>query len=118
MNLITGEKKITINGSEYILRFTWKALAEMEKAHGDNPNLFNPEIIASVASSGMRSKHPDMTPEKIMELSPPLMPFAKAVQEAIQWAYFGAEAIPKDTEDVKKNPQRAGLWQRIKSLFP
>lgn len=117
MNKITGENETTIKGKSYSLRFTWKALSEVEQIHGDNPNLFKPEIIASVASIAMREKHPEMTPEIIMELSPPLMPFVKVVQDAIQWAYFGVEGIPEDAGSVKKNLKRGGLWQRIGSLW-
>lgn len=103
-----------INGERYTLRFTWKALAEIEGTHGDNPNLFKPEVVASVASAGMRERHPEMTPERIMELSPPLMPFARDVQTAIQWAYFGNEALPSMAggEEVKKN-RLAGMWSRL-----
>lgn len=31
-----------------------------------------------------------------MELSPPLVPLARDVQLALQWAYSGAEAIPEN----------------------
>jgi hypothetical protein len=99
------------------MRFTWKALAEIAEKHGDNPNLFKPEIVADIAAAGLRDKHPEYTAERIMDLSPPLVVFAKDVQEAIQWAYFGAEAIPEDDGSVKKNRLRAGLWQRIKTLW-
>ena len=113
MNRITGEKKVTINGQGYVMRFTWRALAEIEAEYGDNPNLLKPEIVASVASAGLRERHPDMTPEKIMELSPPLMPFARDVQTAIQWAYFGTEPIPQTSAgEVKKN-RLAGMLSRL-----
>ena len=113
MNPITGERLVEINGGKYTLRFTWKALAEIEAKYGDNPNLFNAEVIANIASYGLSEKHPEMTAEKIMELSPPLMPFVNAVQEALQWAYFGKEPVPKS--DVKK--KKTGLLRRILSLF-
>ena len=102
-----------INGGTYTLRFTWKALAEIEAKYGDNPNLFNAEVIANIASFGLREKHPEMTAEKIMELSPPLMPFVNAVQQALQWAYFGKEPVPAG--DVKK--KKIGLFRRIALLF-
>lgn len=111
MNPITGEQEIDIAGKKYILRFDWQALSELQAKHGDAPNLFNAEVVASVASIGLR-KYPEMTAERIKELSPPLIPFANSVQRAIQYAYFGGEALPKD-DDVKKNRPKAGLLQRL-----
>lgn len=119
MNPLTGDKLTHINGVPFTIRFTWKALAEVEHKYGDNPNLFDAETVAFVASAGMREKHPDMTAEKIMTLSPPLIPFARDVQEALQWAYFGAESLPAfPDDDVKKNDHlKGGLWKRFVHLF-
>jgi len=120
MNRITGERTVDINGQGYVMRFTWRALAEVEAEYGDNPNLFKPEVLAKVTAAGLREKHPDMTPERIMELSPPLMPLCSAVREAIQWAYFGGEVVPKTetaATDVKKNRLADGLSRLIKRLL-
>ena len=117
MNRITGEKKVIINGQGYVMRFTWRALAEIEAEYGDNPNLFSPDVLSRVAAAGLRDKYPDMTPEKIMDLSPPLMPFCVAVKEAIQWAYFGTEPIPQTSAgEVKKNRLADMLSRLIKRL--
>ncbi len=116
MNPITGEAEVAIGDVKYTIRFDWGCLAEIEAVHGDSPNMFNPDIVASVAAIGMKKHHPEMTVEKILELSPPLIPFATAVQVAMQFAYFGPESIPKD--DQKKNAQkRDGLFHRIKQVF-
>lgn len=118
MNKITGEKITVIGGQDYILRYTWKALAEIEEKYGEKPNLFNPEVIATVAAAGLRGNHPEMTAEEIMRLSPPLMPLVRDVQTALQWAYFGAEGVPGDDgKDVKKNHPAGGLWQRITTRY-
>lgn len=114
MNPITGECELEIAGKKYILRYDWKALSAVEGAHGETPNLFNAQVVASVASFGLRRNHPEMTAEKIMELSPPLIPFAKAIQTALQWAYFGNEGIP---EADKKKAKRIGLCGLIRRLF-
>ena len=116
MDPITGIKIVEINGQKYAMRFTWRALSEIEAAYGDNPNLFDPQIVATVAAAGLRDRHPEMTADKIIDLSPPLIPFAKSVQTAIQWAYFGKEPVPKD-DSVKKNPRADGLWSRIVTRF-
>lgn len=116
MNPITGEHDITIAGRPYTLRYDWAALAEVESAHGQAPNLFSPDVVASVAAAGLKRQHPEMTAERIKELSPPLVPLAHAVQTALQWAYFGAEGIPDDAGD-KKKATPSGLFGRIRSLF-
>ena len=119
MNPYTGEVEVRLGAESYSLRFTWDSLAAIETAHGENPNLFSPEVVASVAAIGFKTKHPEMTAERITELSPPLMPFAQTVQKALQWAYFGMESLPEDSDNAKKktNPERGGLWPRIKQLW-
>jgi hypothetical protein len=101
MSRINGEYKITIQGKEYILCFDWKALSEVEAAHGDTPNLFNSKVVASVASIGLIRNHPELTTGRIIELSPPLIPFINDVQKALNWAYFGEDSFPGIPE--KKN---------------
>ena len=116
MNPITGEKVISLDGKRIALRYTWRAIAEVEAKHGDMPNLFDAEVVASVAAIGVRDKHPEYTAERIMDLSPPLIPFAKDIQEALQWAYFGKE-IPPAADGEKKSHPKVGLWQRLKWWF-
>lgn len=117
MNPVTGEKEVIIGGNKYRLRFNWKALAEIEHKYGDKPNFFDPEIIAEVAAAGFRESHPEMTAERIKELSPPFILFVRDVRQALQWAYFGAESLPADTESVKKNLPKDGCWHRLKRLL-
>lgn len=111
--MITGRKRTVIDGTSYYLRFTWSALAEVAERYGDNPNLFDPETVAFVGSAGLRGQHPDMTPEMLMELSPPLIPFATDVQQALQWAYFGSDKVPDGDGDVKKKRILTGWIKHI-----
>ena len=110
--MITGEKRIKIDGKTYFLRYTWKALEEVAEKCGDSPNLFEPETVAFVGSVGMRENHPEMTPEKLMELSPPLIPFANDVQKTLQYSYFGDKGIPED-DGVKKKLTLIGWLRHI-----
>ena len=116
MNPITGDVTVEINGKGYTLRFDWSCLAEIEMAHGDSPNLFNPDVVASVAAIGFKRNHPEMTADVIKEISPPLLPFARTVQTAMQYAYFGMEGVPSDVGE-KKSPPKDGWSMRIKRLF-
>ena len=118
MSRIDGNYKINIKGKEYTLCFDWKALAEVEAAHGDTPNLFNSEVVASVASFGLIRNHPEMTSDRIIDLSPPLVPFIHDVQKALNWAYFGRDNTPEPVE--KKNTIKVlvvRLLMLIKRLF-
>jgi hypothetical protein len=114
MNKVTGEKVIKLDGKVVVLRYTWRAIAEIEEKHGDMPNLFEAEVVASIAAIGLREKQPEYTAERIMELSPPLIPFAKDVQEALQWAYFGKETPPDSEESQKKSHLKGGWWKRLR----
>ncbi|MDA3835855.1 MAG: hypothetical protein PF495_20985 [Spirochaetales bacterium] len=110
--MITGQKKTKINGKSYFLRFNWKAFAEIAAKYGDSPNLFEPETVAFIGSAGLREQHPEMTQEKIVGASPPLIPFANDVQEALKWAYFGDQPVPLE-DDVKKKQTLIGWLKRI-----
>lgn len=116
MNPITGEAEVRIDGAAYTIRYDWDSLAAIEEAHGESPNLFDPDVIASVAAIGFRRHHPDLTAERIKALSPPLVPFAAQVQQALQWAYFGPDGVPEESGGAKKktDPARVGFWRRIR----
>lgn len=117
-NPTTGHRSVELDGKHLIMRFNWQAIAEIEANYGDNPNLFEIDIIANVAAAGLREHHPEYTAERILQLSPPLIPFVRAVQDALQIAYFGAEAVPEDAPaEVKKNRVMGGLSRLIKRLF-
>lgn len=113
MNKITGTVDVQIDGQVYPLRYTWECLAAIEDAHGSNPNLFDVETVASVAAIGFQATHPELTAGHIKELSPPLLPFAKRVQQALEFAYFGPEGMPEEEEVKKKLTRRIGLFSRI-----
>ena len=111
MNPVTGEGKIKIAGKEYNIRFDWSCLAEIEAKYGDNYSWFDPDTLATLASIGFKKYHPELTAEKIKELSPPLKPFAAEVQRVLYFAYFGNEEIQEDSGGEKKSVLKMdGLW--------
>jgi hypothetical protein len=113
MNPITGHAKADILGQSYTIRFDWDALAEVKEKHGENPSLDDLDVLASLGSIGMCKFHPEMTPEKIKELSPPVIPFVNDVRGALTWAYFGGEALPED-DKKKVSSILIGWLRRIK----
>lgn len=117
MNPITGEGKVEIAGQEYTIRFDWSCLAEIENEFGDNPNFFDPDTVSKIAAIGLKKYHPELTPEKLKELSPPLVPFANAVHDAMKFAYFGNEPITAEKKIVQEDLKRGGLWHHLKQRF-
>jgi len=109
-----GVKYVTIDGERLALRFTWKALAAIEQEFGENPNLFDAAILARFLELGI--DQPAWTAERIISLSPPMLPMVKAVQEAIQFAYFGNEAPAGDEAEKKSRLLGAGLLRRMFGL--
>jgi hypothetical protein len=117
INKITGVSEVELGGETYSIKFDWDALSAIKDKYGDAPNMFDASVVADVAAIGMAKHHPDITAEKIKDISPPLIPFADAVQTALQYAYFGAEAIPKEDTEEKKTSALTGWWNRIKQLL-
>lgn len=113
---INGRHVIYIYGQPYVLRYTWGAIAEVLEKYGEKPNFLDPRNLASIAAIGMREHHPDMTEDKIMQISPPLIPFARSVQDALHYAYFGPEQAPAEAEEAKKKTGANGLLRRIRKL--
>ena len=112
-----GDVPVEIGGQTYTLRFDHAALDELQENVGDNPNLFDSKTVGLATAIGLKRHHPEMTTEKIREISPPLVPLAKAVQSAIQYAYFGTEPVPEESEKKADGQSAGGLWRRFVSLF-
>lgn len=112
-----GIKTVEINGEKLKLRFNWKAISGIVDKFGDSPNLFSPEILAEVAAFGLEEFHPEWTKEKVIEASPPLFPFANAVQEALSFAYFGGEVQENVAEEAEIEKKKIGFFARLKALF-
>jgi hypothetical protein len=93
MSALTGECPVDMAGQTYILRFTWAAVAEVHGAYGDDPKLDDLATLAAVGAAGLREHHPEMTAERIAQLSPPVFPFRLAVEQAWRFAFFGPEGV-------------------------
>lgn len=113
MSAYDGAVPVRLGEQDYTLRFDWAALAEVKQAHGDEPDLLDLSVLASVASLGFRARHPELTPERLAELSPPVWPLTRAIQQAYRWAYFGPEE-PTTGEPGPASPATGwrGLFRR------
>jgi hypothetical protein len=98
MSKIDGKLKVNIGRVQGTLLFNWQALAEVESEFGETPNFFKSEVTAKIAEFGFKATNPELTQDRIMELSPPLVPFISAVQSALNSAYYGTDPEPKKSK--------------------
>ena len=127
MNPLTGECPVQLGDQTYTLRFTWAAVAEVQAAYGDDPKLEDMATLAAVGAAGLRAHHPEMTAERLMELSPPIFPFQVAIRQAWEWAWCGpggAAGMAKEAEE-RAGPPAAGSprptrwpWRRASTPTP
>lgn len=111
MNKYTGETFIELGGKSYTIVFDWKALAAVRSLYGDEQDALlmrgDVNAVANVLACGLMRHHPEMTAEKIIDLSPPFIPTVKALDVALNAAYYGVGERSKtasgdEVEPVKK----------------
>lgn len=112
MNKYAGEWPLTIGKNKFQLCFSWARVAELQSALGDDApaqvvkaEFKSIEDAAATLAIGMKEYHPEMTLEKIMEMSPPLVPVADAMKKAMLLALFGPTMEP-EKDDTKKPPSK------------
>lgn len=110
MSAYDGAVSVRLGAADYELRFDWAALAEIKQRHGDEADLMDLSVLASVASIGLRRAHPELTSERILQLSPPVAPLVWAVQRALEWAYFGPEGAPEAKASARRGTGLRGLF--------
>ena len=103
MNKYTGEVEIILAGKPHTLVYDWRALAEVQTKHGGNivKELFNgisPAVVADILVIGLRKKHPEITVETLMDISPPFIPMVQALDRAIAYSYFGVDEVAEATD--------------------
>lgn len=118
-NKYTGEVILDIQGKPHTLVFDWSALALLKSKFTVDEiarilKTQEPENVAFMLHCALKKHHPEMTPEKILNISPPFVTTLQALDTAITYAYFGprdakdvaAEAEPADTKKKKKSKTR------------
>jgi hypothetical protein len=105
-----------------VLVFDWRALSIIRSEIGQGGlehamTGTDLEMLAKVISAGLRRNHGEEWPaEKIMELSPPLLPAVKAIETAINLAYWGPKGVPDIPEENPPNPPKTRLqrlWRQL-----
>jgi len=107
-NPIAGTVPVVLKGKEYTLQFTWAAVAQVIQEYGQDRDLFDPAILASVCATGLQAHHPGMTAKDVQD-GAPISKVMAAVTRALHVAYFGeAEAPAEAGEDPPENPPGTG----------
>ena len=121
-NKYVGEVSLDIAGKKYILRYDWNAIGKLKTKFGPD---FDQKIsrasiesdmviMAVVLAIGLERHHPGKLPvEKIIDLSPPVVPVVDAINKAIVYAYHGTTEVSAQPEE---NPMMA--VRLLKKLIP
>lgn len=107
MSRADGTTELELNGKRYKLVYDWQALADVYENIGFEAlqkllSGLSPAKIALLAEYGLRRHHPEMTAEKIMELSPPVFKVAVAIDVALGAAYTGTDTPDAGSANKKK----------------
>jgi len=117
-NPYRGEYHVQIGDTLCTIRFDWDAIAKAFALYGDMAisdlfNGFKPDELAGLLAIVVEKNHPELTAEKIKEISPPYIPCVKALDKAMAYAYFGIES----PDDAQKKSLIARMVQRIKEIL-
>lgn len=101
----TGSVYLPVEGEEIALRYTWGAISELQDAHGQEWEKEVNRICTAFDApglAGLLAIGSDKPAEWWLGKSPPFIPAAQAVQQALTVAFFGAGGATDE-----KNPPTA-----------
>lgn len=105
-NPIAGTVPVVLKGKEYLLQFTWGAVAQVITEYGEDRDLLNPTVLSNVCAIGLQAHHPGATAADVLD-GAPISKVMAAVTRALHVAYFGEQEAPADAADAKANPPAA-----------
>lgn len=104
-----GVVNFRIGDETFTMRLNWHGIAQIRRAYPEGYNLADPEHLAVIMSIAMSTKHPDMTPDRIMDLSPPLEKAIESVSDMINFSWWGQKTPPERKEEevkAEQNPRK------------
>jgi hypothetical protein len=109
-NKYLGSKEITLGGKKVKLFYDWAAIAGIKSELGEKglANLIakSPSDLSIVIAAGLQKHQPDeYTPEDIMKISPPIVPITTAINQALEFSYWGPDGAPDIDEDPKPDDE-------------
>jgi len=116
-NKYRGQVYVEIGGNQKQMKFTWDAIGKLQSKFGLQYNQVLSEAIeqqdvkklATIIGIGT-----GLPAKNIMDDSPPILPMAKSVLLAIDYAYYGPDGPPEEEES--ENPPQAWivtLWRKL-----
>lgn len=110
MSAIDGFVEIRLGTDKYNLRYDWSAISEIHQTIGDKALLAifsaSPSVIAKVLYIGLKKNHPDITEDKIMQCSPPIIPLLEDIQTALNYSYYGSALPPENKGDSESDSKK------------
>jgi hypothetical protein len=119
-----GDVTLIINGQSCVLRYDWRAIRDLIQDIGTDFDTvianasagYETPVIAAALNVGLKRHHPgEYTVDKIMDLSPPLIPAMRAVNDAMMVSFYGSTTPPDDPE--KKTPIRSWILKMIRKIM-
>lgn len=122
-NKYTAVVKIQIGKQTYNLVYNWNAIAEVKSYYPGDDIITklnggtDPILLAKVLAAGLKEYHQEITSKQILEISPPIFKMVKAIDDAMNYAYFGPEGY-EETKALKKkiNLKLKNLLIQLKKL--
>lgn len=120
MNKYRGEQILTIGDQELTLVYDWAALSrirsEMDLAAQERALSGEMGPLSEVVAAGLARYHPEWTAAKVFDASPPLMPTIRAVEAALNAAYYGPAGAPEEQERNPRSRTATLLSRLLKRL--
>ena len=106
MNKYTGEVDLRLGEKTVTLQFDWTSWSRLETEVGiaEVDGIIrgrDPRALAHLIAIGLAKHHPEITAERVIAASPPLVPTIAALQQALNWAYWGPEGPPTTSPAVE-----------------
>lgn len=119
-NAHTGEFSLKVNGKDCVLVYDWKAIARAQNELGASVlvkvgkvGALSTDELAQLLAIGFERKHPELDEDAIMEASPIVLDALMAIDQALNYAYFGPggkdavkEKLPADAKAKAKDAKK------------
>lgn len=106
-NPIEGTAIIEIGGNPCVLHYDWRAVARIKTKYADKYDLMNPEHLADFLLFGLVRHQPEISLDRLYDLSPPIVPTMEKVNLALGYAYFGPDKPEDKAGEGGENPPTA-----------
>lgn len=123
INRHRGEVGLEVGGEVRAVRYGWGGVALLQSQLGDDWDqkiaeaavTTKVEVIAQALAIGLQDAWPEVTPAKLIALSPPLGPAVQAINQALQLTFHGPRGVAQENPPKLLARLRAGLSRALTS---